>query len=126
MHVRRAAVIGMGTMGTGIAQTLIQAGVPVVALDQNESAVQRGRARIESSLSKRVKQGKLPPQRAVETLQLLRVTSSWDDIKDADVVIESVFEDIETKKTALRRAEEMCSDDVIVATNTSTIDRRVR
>ena len=121
MHVRRAAVIGMGTMGTGIAQTLIQAGVPVVALDQNESAVQRGRARIESSLSKRVKQGKLPPQRAVETLQLLRITSSWDDIKDADVVIESVFEDIETKKTALRRAEEMCSDDVIVATNTSTI-----
>ena len=121
MHVRRAAVIGMGTMGTGIAQTLIQAGVPVVALDQNESAVQRGRARIESSLSKRVKQGKLPPQRAVEILQLLRVTSSWDDIKDADVVIESVFEDIETKKTALRRAEEMCSDDVIVATNTSTI-----
>jgi 3-hydroxyacyl-CoA dehydrogenase len=119
--VRRAAVIGMGTMGSGIAQALIGAGVAVVAVDSDHSALQRGHARIERSLAKRVEQGRLPSQRVGEILGLLRTTSNWDEIAAADAVIESVFEDIETKQPILRRAEQICSDATIVATNTSTI-----
>lgn len=119
--VRRAAVLGMGTMGSGIAQALIAAGIAVVARDENEAALAHGADRIRRSLLKRVEQGKMPADRAEGALALLSTTTRWGDIADADLVIEAVFEDVAVKRAVLAEAERVCRADAVLATNTSTI-----
>jgi len=120
-EVRRAAVVGMGTMGSGIAQALITGGIAVVALDQSEAALARGAERIRRSLHKRVEQGRMSPGRAEGTLALLTTTTRWDAVADADLVVEAVFEDAATKRAVLAEAERVCRDDAVLATNTSTL-----
>lgn len=119
--VRRAAVIGMGTMGTGIAQALIAGGIRVVARDEDEAALARGAERIRRSLLKRVELGKMSPDRAESTLGLLATTARWEEIADADLVVEAVFEDAATKRSVIAAVERACRADAVVATNTSTI-----
>ena len=124
--VAKAAVVGMGSMGTGIAHALMIAGVPVVVLDEDESALRRGTARIEKSTAKRVDEGRLTPERRRTMLGLVSTTTEWREIADADLVIESVFEDADVKRAVIGRIESVCSGHkkaagTIVATNTSTI-----
>jgi 3-hydroxyacyl-CoA dehydrogenase len=119
--LERAAVIGMGTMGTGIVHALALAGMPVVALDRDSATLQSGFERIAASLDKRVKRGKLDSDRAAQILALIETTCRWEELAGADLVIESVFEDADVKAPVLYRAEELCADDAILATNTSTI-----
>jgi len=119
--VRRAAVIGMGTMGSGIAQALLACGIAVVALDESEAALGRGAERLRHSLLKRVEQGKMGADRAEATLALLSTTTRWDGIAGSDLVIEAVFEDVAVKRSVLGRLEGMCGADTVLATNTSTI-----
>jgi 3-hydroxyacyl-CoA dehydrogenase len=121
VHVSRAAVVGMGTMGTGIAQALITAGVTVAAFDQDESALARGASRVRDSVQKRVAQGRLSTERAAETLALLSTTARWEDMAGAELVIEAVFENVDAKRAVLRRIERACGPEGIIATNTSTI-----
>lgn len=115
MPVRRVGVVGMGTMGTGIAHTVILAGLRVVALDQSEEILQRGVGRIQQSLQKR------SPERAAQTLSLLRATTEWAELADADVVIEAVFEDAAVKRSVIADLERICRAETILASNTSTI-----
>ena len=119
--VAKAAVIGMGSMGTGIAHALIIGGVPVVARDEDDSALRKGVDRIRSSVQKRVQQGKLSGERAEGMLSLISTTTEWREIADADLVIEAVFEDAQVKRSVVRRIEDVCADSVIIASNTSTI-----
>ncbi len=119
--IERAAVVGMGTMGTGIAHALIIAGVPVVVRDEQEAPLQKGVARIRSSVDKRVEQGKCSRNKADGMLRLLETTTAWEDIADADLVIEAVFEDVATKRGAIAAIEQRCRSDAIVASNTSTL-----
>ncbi|MCX7886565.1 MAG: 3-hydroxyacyl-CoA dehydrogenase NAD-binding domain-containing protein [Verrucomicrobiae bacterium] len=117
--VRRVGVVGMGTMGTGIAHAVILAGLPVVALDQSEEILRRGISRIQHSLEKR------SPKCAAEVLSLLRATTEWADLADADLVIEAVFEDPAVKRDVLGGLEEVCRKETIIATNTSTISLEI-
>jgi len=119
--ITKAAVIGMGSMGTGIAHAMMIAGVPVTVVDTDEAALQRGAGRIEGSIGKRVERGKMPPDRAKRMLGLLTVTTHWEDIADADLVVEAVFENVEAKRDVLGRVERHCRPEAIVATNTSTL-----
>jgi len=121
LPVARAAVIGMGSMGSGIVQALIGARVPVVARDEDDAALAKGTGRIRKSIEKRVAQGRLSRDRAEETLGLVSTTTGWDEIADADLVIEAVFEDVDVKRAVLGQIERVCRPDVVVATNTSTI-----
>ncbi len=120
-EVAKAAVIGMGSMGTGIAHALMIAGVPVVVRDEDDAILEKGTAKITGSIEGRVKQGKLDPERAGGMLKLLATTTDWQEIADADLVIEAVFENTAVKHTVLRRIEDVCGDDAIIASNTSTI-----
>jgi 3-hydroxyacyl-CoA dehydrogenase len=120
-RIAKAAVVGMGSMGTGIAHAFITAGVPVVVRDEDESALQGGMQRIRSSVEKRVAQGKLAEQRAERMLELLSTTTEWQEIADADLVIEAVFEDVGTKHSVLGAIEDVCRSATIVASNTSTL-----
>jgi len=120
-EIGQAAVVGMGSMGTGIAQAFILAGVPVVALDEDEAALARGRERIARSLERRVAEGKLPHDRAERTLGLLSTTADWAKLATADWVAEAVFEQLAAKRTVLARLEEVCRPDAVIASNTSTL-----
>jgi 3-hydroxyacyl-CoA dehydrogenase len=119
--IARAAVVGMGTMGTGIVQALITAGVPVVAYDENSPALQRGAAKIRASLAGRVAQGKLTAGRAEEIEGRLTLAADRRQIAAADLVVESVFEDAGVKRSAIAGVEEVCPAETIIASNTSTI-----
>jgi len=121
LPVARAAVIGMGSMGSGIVQALIGAGVPVVARDEDEAALAKGTERIKRSIQKRVSQGRLSADRAEEMLGLVSTTTGWDEMADADLVIEAVFEDVDVKRAVLGEIERVCRPEVVVASNTSTI-----
>ena len=118
--VGRAAVIGMGTMGTGIAQALATAGIPTVVRDEEECFLNRGLERIKGSLDKRASQGKLSSQQATEILARLTLSTRWEAIAGADLVIEAVPEELALKRSILARVEQVCPE-AIVATNTSTL-----
>lgn len=119
--VARVAVIGMGSMGAGIAQAVMQAGLPVIVTDENPAALQKGQERIRESLQKRAAQGRLSPERLKTTLELLSATSDWGDIARADLVIEAVFEDVTVKQAVLGAVERLVPETTVIASNTSTI-----
>lgn len=119
--IASAAVVGVGTMGAGIAQALLAAGLRVTLLDQDEAAVQKGLQRIHAALERRVAEGKLAPPRAEQMRALLAASSRWEDAAQAGLVIESVFEETQVKRAVLQRLEAVCSADTILASNTSTI-----
>ncbi|MCC6355003.1 MAG: enoyl-CoA hydratase/isomerase family protein [Verrucomicrobiae bacterium] len=119
--IKRAAVVGAGSMGTGIAHALIMGGVPVSVIDENEGAVATAIGRITKSVEERVAKGKMAPGRAKGMLELIRAAEGWGALADADIVIEAVFEDVSAKRGVFARLEEVCREDAILATNTSTI-----
>lgn len=120
-RIERAAVIGMGTMGTGIVHALIQSGVPVVAMDQEADVLNRGVERIRKSLRKRVERGRMTEAEADTTLARITTTTGWEELAQMDLVIESVFEDLEVKRSVLERVESLCGPETIIASNTSTL-----
>ena len=120
-EIAKAAVVGMGTMGTGIVQALAMAGIPIVVRDAEESALRKGMDRIRSSVGKRVEGGKLTAERAEAMLGLISTTTEWEAIADADLVIEAVFEDAATKRAVIAAVEGACAAEALVASNTSTL-----
>jgi len=120
-EIAKAAVVGMGSMGVGIAQALIAAGVPVCVRDTDDATLQKGMDRIRSSVQKRIGQGKLSPERAEEMLGLISTTTNHEDLAGADLVIEAVFEDVPTKRSVIGEIEDSCAARTIIASNTSTI-----
>jgi len=119
--VAKAAVAGMGTMGTGIVQALVMADIPVVVRDESQEALDRGLEWIAKSFEGRVADGKMPKRAAKEKLGLITATTGWEGFESADLVIEAVFEDQELKVSLMRRLEETCPPEAVLATNTSTI-----
>jgi 3-hydroxyacyl-CoA dehydrogenase len=122
LRISAAGVLGMGTMGSGIAQALLTAGLNVTACDLDEAALQAGTQRIGDSLARRVAQGKLAAAKAQSALARLAATTDWQPLAGAQLVVEAVFEDIAVKRAAIARLEEICPAETIIATNTSTID----
>jgi len=120
-RIERAAVIGMGSMGTGIAQALISRGISTVVLDGDASALARGMGTIRKSLQKRVDTGKLSPAGMAGMLGQISTTERWEEIAGADLVIEAVFEDAAVKRSVLENIENTCPPETIIASNTSTI-----
>lgn len=119
--IEQAAVIGMGSMGTGITQALASAGVPVTVFDEASESIEKALDRIAQSLKRRVASGKLNQDKADATLACITAAEDLSAIQNADMVIESVFEMLEVKQGVLRGIEKVCRDDAIVATNTSTL-----
>jgi 3-hydroxyacyl-CoA dehydrogenase len=121
-EVRTVAVIGAGTMGSGITMNFLNAGVPVVMLDTSEAAVARGVQTIRSTYQAQLEKGKLKQDRFDARMALLTATQSYGDLRDADLVIEAVFEDMAVKETVFRTLDEVARPGAIIATNTSTLD----
>lgn len=117
----KAGVVGMGSMGTGIVQSLLRTGLEVVVRDESAEALARGIDRIRSSLGKRVSVGRLSESQAGQLMRRIRTTTDWEPLAEADVVIEAVFEDAAVKRAVLERLEDVCRPETLLATNTSSI-----
>lgn len=120
--IHQAAVIGAGTMGGGIAMCFANAGIPVTVLDVSQGALDRGRAAIENNYATSVKRGSLSEERRAAAVDLIDYSTSYDDIAQADIAIEAVFEDIELKQEIFRKLDAVLKPGAILASNTSTLD----
>ncbi|HSG27709.1 MAG TPA: 3-hydroxybutyryl-CoA dehydrogenase [Candidatus Krumholzibacterium sp.] len=121
MAIRKVAVVGAGTMGNGIAQVFAHHGFDVVMIDIKDEFVQRGIGAIDKSLARLVKKEKITEDEKKEVLG--RITGSTD-LKDAgtcDLVIEAVYEDFDAKTAIFRQLDEVCGENVIFGSNTSSI-----
>jgi 3-hydroxyacyl-CoA dehydrogenase len=120
--VKSAAVIGAGTMGTGIAINFLNAGIPVQLLEVGREALDKGVARIRDNYAGQVKKGRMTPADAEAMAALLKPTLAYDDIARADIVIEAVFEDMAVKEKVFTTLDKVMKPGAILATNTSTLD----
>jgi 3-hydroxyacyl-CoA dehydrogenase len=120
--VKSVAVIGAGTMGGGIAMNFLDAGIPVTMLEMKQDALDRGVATIRKNYESQVKKGKLKQDKYDQRMALLKTTLSYDDIKNADMVIEAVFEEMGVKEGVFKKLDEVMKPGAILASNTSTLD----
>ena len=120
-NVKKAAVIGAGMMGGGIAHAQALAGIETVLLDQTQEAADKGKAHVVDLLTKAASRGRLAPDKAQAALALVTASSDYSLIKGSDLVIEAVFENREVKATATKRAEAELSADAVFGSNTSTL-----
>ena len=120
--LRQIGVIGAGTMGGGIAMSLLNAGLPVRLLEASQEALDRGLATIHKNYEGSVRKGSLSADALAQRLALLQPTLDYADLADCDLVIEAVFEDFEVKSAVFRRLDAVAKPGAILASNTSTLD----
>jgi 3-hydroxyacyl-CoA dehydrogenase len=121
-EVARAAVIGAGTMGGGISMSFANAGIPVTIVETNEEALKRGFDTIKKNYQISVQRGALKQEEADKRFSLLKGTTSMDAVKDADIVVEAVFEEMEIKKQVFGALDKLAKPNAVLASNTSYLD----
>lgn len=119
--VGRAAVVGAGTMGGGIAMALANSGVPTTIIDVSEAALERGLGVVRANYEVTVKRGRMTPEELEQRMSLITGATSMDGAATADVVIEAVFEDMDLKKKIIAEADRIAPPHAILASNTSTL-----
>jgi 3-hydroxyacyl-CoA dehydrogenase len=120
--IKSAAIIGAGTMGGGIAMNFANAGIPVKVLEMKQEALDKGLATIRKNYENTMKKGKLTQEKFDQRVGLITGTLSYDDIKDADIVIEAVFEEMGIKEKVFEKLDSVMKKGAILASNTSTLD----
>ncbi|HXU53981.1 MAG TPA: 3-hydroxyacyl-CoA dehydrogenase NAD-binding domain-containing protein [Casimicrobiaceae bacterium] len=120
--INAAAVIGAGTMGSGIAICLLDAGVAVTVLETKQEALDKGMATIRAHYDKALAKGRLAAGDAERRIGMLKPTLDYDDLAGADLIIEAVFEDLAVKKQVFERLDAVAKPAAILASNTSTLD----
>jgi 3-hydroxybutyryl-CoA dehydrogenase len=120
-RVRTVGVVGLGTMGAGIAQLAIEAGFDTVALEVGAERAAAARERVEHFLGRKVDKGQLDAAARDAALDRLRLVEDFAGLARCDLVVEAVFEELEAKRQVFAELERACADDTILATNTSAL-----
>jgi 3-hydroxyacyl-CoA dehydrogenase len=120
--IRKVGVIGAGTMGGGISMTLINAGIPVVLLEMSQEALDKGLATMRRNYGGALKKGTLTQAALDERMRLVTPTLDYAQLKDADLVIEAVFESMDVKKTVFEKLDQVVQQGAILASNTSALN----
>ena len=120
--VARAAIIGAGTMGGGIAMCFANAGIPVTLIEVKQDALDRGMAVVEKNYRTAVTRGSLAEDQVAKRMALFHPTTDWNAIADADVVIEAVFETMAVKQEVFTKLDAIAKPGALLASNTSTLD----
>jgi 3-hydroxyacyl-CoA dehydrogenase len=120
--IDRVAVIGAGTMGGGITMTFINAGLPVVLLETSQDALDRGLANIRRNYQGALRKGTLDEASLEKRLALITPTLRYESLRDADLVVEAVFENMEVKKRVFETLDGIARPGAILATNTSALN----
>jgi len=121
-EVKKAAVVGAGTMGGGIAMSFANAGIPVVITDVSQEALDKGMQRIRANYEASVKRGRLAPEEMEKRYALIQPSTDLAAAKPADIVVEAVFERMEVKQEMFKKLDAVMKPGAILATNTSTLD----
>lgn len=121
MDTKKVGVLGFGIMGQGIAQNCAQFGFQVVAVDVNDESINEGFRIISSVLQKRLEKGKMLREEVDQILSLIIGTTDIEKLRDCDLVIEAVTEDLELKKKMFSELDRICQSEAILATNTSVL-----
>ena len=121
MSITTVGIIGAGTMGNGIAQACAVKGIKVVMVDISEAAVQKGLATVSGSLDRLIKKEKITQADKDAALACIQTSTSYDDLKAAQLVIEAATENYELKLKILKQVDGIVGPDVIIASNTSSI-----
>jgi enoyl-CoA hydratase/3-hydroxyacyl-CoA dehydrogenase len=122
MEIKIVAVLGAGTMGSGIAQGASQSGYEVRMMDTTQEFVDSGLAKIKKFLNKGVEKGKVKPEKVDEILSRIKCTTELKEaVEDADLIIEAVFEDMEVKKKLFEEIKKHAHPEAIIASNTSSL-----
>ena len=120
--VDSVAIVGAGTMGSGIAMVCANAGIPVVLKDSDQAALDRGLGNIQKNYATSVKRGRVTQQQVDERMKLIKPTLSYSDFANADMVIEAVFETMPLKKEVFAELDRVCKRGAILSSNTSTLN----
>ncbi|MDR6537748.1 3-hydroxyacyl-CoA dehydrogenase NAD-binding domain-containing protein [Variovorax soli] len=120
--IKSVGVIGAGTMGGGISMNFLNAGIPVKILEMKQEALDRGIATIRKNYEAQVKKGKLKADKYEQRMALLSTTLDYNDLKDADLIIEAVFEELGVKEKVFKELDRVAKPGAILASNTSTLD----
>jgi len=121
-EIKKAAVIGAGTMGGGIAMNFANVGIPVTVVEMNQEALDRGLGIVRKNYEATASRGRLTAADVEKRMGLITGTTDWNAVKDADIVIEAVFEEMPIKKEVFAKLDGLAKPDAILATNTSTLD----
>ncbi|MBV8600920.1 MAG: enoyl-CoA hydratase/isomerase family protein, partial [Candidatus Eremiobacteraeota bacterium] len=122
LEIKKAAVIGGGTMGTGIAITFANADIPVTVIEPVDEQVERAKQMIFGMFSHQVQRGRLTQEEAWKRGQSIVFEREFDALRDADIVIEAVFENMDVKKEVFAKLDAAAKPEAILASNTSTLD----
>jgi len=120
-RVGKVGVVGLGTMGAGIAQVCVQAGIETVGREVSEELCERARERIAHYLGRGVEKGRLTAEERDAALARLTTTTELDDLAGCDLVIEAVVEELDAKRSLFRELEAVVAEDAVLATNTSAL-----
>jgi 3-hydroxyacyl-CoA dehydrogenase len=120
--IRRVGIIGAGTMGGGIAMNFANAGIAVAILETKQEALDKGLATIRKNYDNTAKKGRITAAQVGERLALITPTLGYEAMRDADLVIEAVFENIDVKQQVFKTLDEVCKPGAILASNTSALN----
>ena len=120
-EIKTVGVLGAGLMGAGITHVTVKGGMNVIVLDRDQQAAENAVAYSKKILDKNVSRGKMTAEAAEEFLAKIKPTADYNDLKDVDLIIEAVFEDPDVKADVIKKTEAVIGDDVIFASNTSTL-----
>ena len=121
-EIKTAGIVGAGTMGGGIAMNFANAGIPVTLLEVKQEALDRGLKTIRTNYENTAKRGGMKAEDVDKRMALITPTLTYDDLKDADVIIEAVFETMEVKEGVFKKLDEVAKPGAVLATNTSGLD----
>ena len=118
----KLAIIGGGTMGAGITVAALDAGFPVIMIERDAESIARGQANVEKVYNGLIAKGRMTEEGKAAIMARYTPSTSYDDIKDVDLVIEAVFEDLDVKKAVFKELDRVCKPGAVLATNTSYLD----
>ncbi|MBA3270346.1 MAG: 3-hydroxyacyl-CoA dehydrogenase, partial [Acidobacteria bacterium] len=121
-EIHRAAVIGAGTMGGGIAMAYANAGIPVLLKDVDQATLDRGLATIRKNYESTVSKGRMSADAMATTMASITPTTTYDGFDQVDIVVEAIFENMDLKKSTFADLGRVTRPDTVLASNTSTLD----
>jgi len=122
IELKKIGIIGGGTMGTGISMAAMNAGFEVIMVEQNDEAIQKAKAKINSTYERSVKLNRITTEQKQNIMDLFSATTDFSDLRDRDLIIEAVFENMDVKKEVFVKLNQICSKECILASNTSYLN----
>lgn len=123
--IEKVAIVGSGVMGSGVALVFLNAGIPVTLLARSQGSLDKSMASIDKTLMGALQKGKMTQEQFDKVKSLFKPSLSYDDLKDADLIIEAIMEDMGAKKELFKKLDEVAKPGAILASNTSSLDLNV-